>query len=268
MRSGTPSCARSRTRRLRTSTRADRRRPATRSRRPASSCATRWRRRSRVRSSSAVAARVPTPPDAGFALSGEPPAAAGSLLLVFVGFNERVPARDANAISFVGTGSTASAALADALGAAEPLTAPAAPAFDGWSWELTDLMAGWTEELGRLSPRTRVVVCTWPEVRPRASLAALEPREWRRQVEWPSALWYSTLVAAAAGCQDGGSVVAVADRPGALDVVGHGAEVVVAEAVANVTRSLAACEGGRGVRVNTVFSALHTSASDLPGSPP
>jgi NAD(P)-dependent dehydrogenase (short-subunit alcohol dehydrogenase family) len=116
--------------------------------------------------------------------------------------------------------------------------------------------------------RERVVVCTWTDAAPAAPLVELEPAGWRRQVEWPSALWYSTLVAVSARCADGGSVVVVADRPASLDVAGHGAAVTVAEGVANVVRSLAAREGGRGVRVNTVFSALHTPKSDLTGSPP
>jgi NAD(P)-dependent dehydrogenase (short-subunit alcohol dehydrogenase family) len=179
-----------------------------------------------------------------------------------------VPAGDASAISFVGTGTTLAGALADALGATDPLTAPAGPAADAWAWDFADPIAAWTDQLASVPVRARVVVCTWAEARPAAPLTELEPREWRRQVEWPSALWYSTLVAAAARCEDGGSVVAVADRPSPLDAIGHGAEVVVAEAVANVTRSLAAREGGRGVRVNTVFTALHTPASGLPGSPP
>jgi NAD(P)-dependent dehydrogenase (short-subunit alcohol dehydrogenase family) len=189
-------------------------------------------------------------------------------VVVVVGFNGIVPPGKASAISFVGTGSEQAGALADALGAADPLTAPPPPELGTWSWDFAERLDAWTGELDGVPVRPGIVVCTWAAA-PRAEpLSELEPREWRRRVEWPSALWFSTLVAAAARCEDGGSLVAVADRPATLDAIGHGAEVVVAEAVANVIRSLAAREGGRGVRVNAVFSALHTPASDLPGSPP
>jgi NAD(P)-dependent dehydrogenase (short-subunit alcohol dehydrogenase family) len=179
-----------------------------------------------------------------------------------------VPAEDATAIAFVGTGAPESAALADALGATDVATCPPPPPDSGWGWDVGGTIEAWTDELRELPARDRVVVCTWPDTAPAAALVALDPTAWRRQVEWPTALWYSTLVAVSARCADGGSMVVVADRPASLDVVGRGADVTVAEGVANVVRSLAAREGGRGVRVNTVFSALNTSTSDLDGSPP
>jgi hypothetical protein len=179
-----------------------------------------------------------------------------------------VPADDARAVAFVGTGLAAASALADALGATDVATVPGPPPDSGWDWDLTAPVTAWTGALASMPVREQVVVCTWAETAPAAPLVGLDPAAWRRQVEWPTALWYSTLVAAAARCADGGSMVVVADRPASLDVEGHGAEVVVAEGVANVVRSLAAREGGRGVRVNTVFSALHTDPSDLTGSPP
>jgi NAD(P)-dependent dehydrogenase (short-subunit alcohol dehydrogenase family) len=179
-----------------------------------------------------------------------------------------VTAEASTAIAFVGTGAPESAALAEALGATDVATCPAPPADTGWGWDVAGTIEAWTDELRELPARDRVVVCTWPDPAPAVALAALDPDAWRRQVEWPTALWYSTLVAVSARGADGGSVVVVADRPASLDVLGRGAEVTVAEGVANVVRSLAAREGGRGVRVNTLFSALHTSTAGLDGSPP
>jgi NAD(P)-dependent dehydrogenase (short-subunit alcohol dehydrogenase family) len=113
-----------------------------------------------------------------------------------------------------------------------------------------------------------LVVCTWPVPVPDTALVELDPVEWRRQVEWPSALWFSTLVGAADCCRDGGSLVAVIDRPATLDAVGQSAAVTVADGVINVVRSLAAREGHRGVRVNAVLSSIHTDPAELLSSPP
>jgi NAD(P)-dependent dehydrogenase (short-subunit alcohol dehydrogenase family) len=113
-----------------------------------------------------------------------------------------------------------------------------------------------------------VVVCTWADAVPAVPLVELDAASWRRQVEWPTALWFVTLVAAAGRCGDGGSLVAVVDRPAALDAVGQAPAVTVAEGVVNLVRSLAAREGKRGVRVNAVVSSLHTDTSGLLGSPP
>jgi hypothetical protein len=138
----------------------------------------------------------------------------------------------------------------------------------GWAWDWSEAITAWTDEIATLPSSDQVVVCTWLDAAPSVPLVGLEPVDWRRQVEWPTALWFSTLVAAAARCRDGGSVVVVVDRPATLDAVGQAAEVTVAEGVCNVVRSLAAREGGRRVRVNAVLTARHTAADGLLGSPP
>ena len=92
--------------------------------------------------------------------------------------------------------------------------------------------------------------------------------QWLQTVEWPTALWFTTLVAAAATCRDEGSVVAVVDRPATLDAIGQAPVVAVADGMLNLVRSLAAQEGGRGVRVNAVVTSLNTDVSALPGAAP
>ena len=169
--------------------------------------------------------------------------------LIFVGFNGGVPVGDRSGLSFIGTGSSDAARLARSVGAPDPITCPGAPAAESWTWDWSGALEAWTGEVGAVPEADRIVVCTWADPVPDTALVDLDPVEWRRQVEWPTALWFTTLVAAAGRCRDGGSVVAVVDRPATLDAIGQSAAVTVAEGVVNVVRSLAAREGGRGVRV-------------------
>jgi NAD(P)-dependent dehydrogenase (short-subunit alcohol dehydrogenase family) len=188
--------------------------------------------------------------------------------LIFVGFNGGVPAASPSGLNFIGTGSEDSSRLAGRLTATAILTAPITPAASAWEWDWSDLLASWTREIEALLPADQVVVCTWPDVDPSSPLLELDPVAWRRQVEWPTALWFMTLAAAAGRCRDGGSLVVVVDRPATLDAPGHAAAVTVAEGITNLVRSLAAREGGRSVRVNAVLSARHTAPDGLLGSPP
>ena len=179
-----------------------------------------------------------------------------------------MPAAEASGLTFIGTSTDDAAELARSLGAAPGITCPAAPEAASWRWDWASELERWTRAVAALPRSDRVVVCTWPAPVPGMALVELDPVEWRRQVEWPSALWFSTLVAAADRCRDGGSVVAVVDRPATLDAVGQSAAVTVADGVTNVVRSLAASEGGRGVRVNAVLSSINSDPAELLGSPP
>ena len=147
-------------------------------------------------------------------------------------------------------------------------TSPPAPPDAGWSWGWADRLGSWTAELERVAAADQVVVCTWTDAAPSVPLVDLDAVGWRREVEWPTALWFQTMVGAAGRCRDGGSVVVVVERPAPLDAPGHSAAVAVADGVTNLVRSMAAREGGRGVRVNAVVTALHTGTDGLLGSPP
>jgi NAD(P)-dependent dehydrogenase (short-subunit alcohol dehydrogenase family) len=188
--------------------------------------------------------------------------------LIFVGFNGGVPVGDQSGVCFIGTNSSDAAQLARSLGAPDPITCPGAPAAESWTWDWSRALEAWMGEVGAIPETDQVVVCTWVDPVPDTALVDLDPVGWRRQVEWPTALWFTTLVAAAGRCRDGGSLVAVVDRPATLDAMGQSAAVTVAEGVVNVVRSLAAREGGRGMRVNAVLTSLHTDPVGLLGSPP
>ncbi|MHB1139122.1 MAG: Rossmann-fold NAD(P)-binding domain-containing protein, partial [Microthrixaceae bacterium] len=92
--------------------------------------------------------------------------------------------------------------------------------------------------------------------------------EWAAEGEWELALWFEAAVAGARVCADGGSVVVVTERPAALDSIGHGDRVMVAEGLVTLSRSLGICEGDRGVRVNALLTELTTAPDKLLGLPP
>lgn len=167
----------------------------------------------------------------------------------------------------LGTGSPSTGALAAALDATV-LRAPDRPADRGWGPTGHAELEAWRAEVAAAPADGRVVVCTWADPGPATPLAELDPEAWRALVEWPTALWFTTLVAAARRCPDGGAVVAVVERPATLDAPARATTVAVADGVRNLVRSLAAVEGARGVRVNAVTTALHTAPDVLVGAAP
>jgi NAD(P)-dependent dehydrogenase (short-subunit alcohol dehydrogenase family) len=152
----------------------------------------------------------------------------------------------------------ASTELADALGADARLRPPGS----------TEELAAWRAEIEAQADDDAVVVCTWTDPGPAVPLADLDPDAWRARVEWPTALWFTTLVAAAGRCRDGGAIVVVVERPATLDAPGHAAEVAVGDGLLNLVRSLALIEGARGIRVNAVTTRLHTVPPVLLGAAP
>lgn len=173
--------------------------------------------------------------------------------------------------TFLGPATAEASRLADALGAIAMPGCPATPPDAGWGWAGHEGLATWRAAIEATTVASQVVVCAWPTdlASPRpVPLVDLAPADWRAQVEWPTALWFTTLVAAVERCSDGGSLVAVVERPATLDAAGRAAEVAVADGVVNLVRSLAAREGGRGVRVNAVLTALGTDPSTLLGAAP
>ncbi|CAN5479551.1 hypothetical protein BH10ACT1_BH10ACT1_24160 [soil metagenome] len=175
--------------------------------------------------------------------------------------------------TFVGTATASARQLARSLGASTVLEAPEAGDDHGWSWSGArfDALEPWRRELGEVAAAVGVVVCTWSAPAASAGLlamASIEPDGWRSGLEWPTALWFTTLVAAAERCADGGSLVAVVERPTTLDAEGRAMAVAVADGVINLVRSLAAVHGPRGVRVNAVETTLHSVAEQMLGPPP
>lgn len=170
--------------------------------------------------------------------------------------------------TFIASATPTSDLLAGSLHAERVLRTPSPPRTDrGWGWQGFDALSTWRDLLDGLPPADRIVVCTWAAPSEVVALADLGPAAWRVQVEWPTALWFTTVVAAIQCCRAGGSVVVVVERPATLDAVGRAPTVALADGLVNLARSLAAAEGNRGVRVNAVTSRLHTEADVLPGPP-
>jgi 3-oxoacyl-[acyl-carrier protein] reductase len=174
----------------------------------------------------------------------------------------------ATGVTFIGPATPSAGALAGALGAGVVQQCPAPPDDSGWGWEWEPVLGAWQRDLAASTPAREVVVCSWPAVMSAVPFAELEPEAWRAQVEWPTALWFTTLVAAAGCCADGGSLVVVIERPVTLDAPGHAALVAVSDGLDNLVRSLAAIEGARGVRVNAVATEVHTAPAAPRGAPP
>ena len=169
---------------------------------------------------------------------------------------------------FIGETIEATTTLARSLGASVGVSVPKQPRTPTWAWNWRGPLDRWRGGLVDGPPVDQVVVCTWPATITSAPVIGLSPEEWRAQVEWPLALWFNALAVAALRCADGGSIVVVIELPSAIDAVGHGAVVTVAEGLLTLVRSLAAREGGRQVRVNAVTTELFTAPAVLAGSPP
>jgi len=172
-------------------------------------------------------------------------------------------------LAVVGVPHPAVVALAGALGAGDPWPAPEAPKPSGFEWSFAAGLQEWREKsAAALRGAERIVVCTWPRPSPPRPCIELDAGEWCVAAEWELALGFTALQAAAAACADGGAIVAVVERPAALDSAGRGPLVAVAEGMITFARSLALGEGARGVRINVVSSEIWTAPERLLGSPP
>ena len=147
--------------------------------------------------------------------------------------------------------------LADVLGAdlvAVPGLDTEAQTADGFAaiWDATDALGDWRREAAAGAPADAIVVAVWPGEHESAPLSGMSAAEFARRMEWPFAAWYAAFSAAVARCADGGTIVAVIERPSPLDCAGWAPESGAADAVEAFVRSLARSEGPRGVRVNAV----------------
>jgi NAD(P)-dependent dehydrogenase (short-subunit alcohol dehydrogenase family) len=160
-------------------------------------------------------------------------------------------------------------ALAGAL-ASELVAAPTPPAAarGDFGWGFVDELAAWTSVLRDGPPVDAVVVCTWMPPTAAGALADLGADGWMDGVEWPMALWFSAVQAAADRCADGGSIVVVVERPAPIDSHGRATTTAVAEALGALVRSVALIHGPRGVRANVVATEIDTAPEVLLGLSP
>jgi len=160
--------------------------------------------------------------------------------------------------------------LAEVLGA-DLVVVPEDPEVDDadpWAWPWAEDLTVWGQQVRSRTPRPRVVVCAWAPPPTRTPFAEQSVAQWAQGGEWEMALWFEAAVAGAQICADGGAVVVVTERPAALDSIGHGDRVMVAEGLVTLSRSLGICEGDRGVRVNALLTELTTVPDTLLGLPP
>jgi NAD(P)-dependent dehydrogenase (short-subunit alcohol dehydrogenase family) len=162
---------------------------------------------------------------------------------------------------FLGTEDPAVAELASTLGS--PLTAVPAVADGGVDWSWGEQLDAWREGAGDGEAVESVVVAAWSPRSEAASVTALGLDAWLDRAEAPLAVWSAALGVAARRCADGGTVVAVSERPSPLDAAGRGAESAVADGVEAMVRSLARSEGPRGVRVNLVTTPTRLAPDDV-----
>lgn len=162
----------------------------------------------------------------------------------------------------IGSNTEPVAALCDALKATMHLL-PDLKDTENELWPWADTLQQW-RGTAVSSPRARrIVVMVWPDQGAMAHCSDTELGTWSRRAEAPLAQWFTALGCAQQLCRDGGSVVALVERPSPLDSSGRAPEVAVAEGVIALVRSLAKSEGNRGVRFNAVTTPLRLSPEKL-----
>jgi NAD(P)-dependent dehydrogenase (short-subunit alcohol dehydrogenase family) len=136
-----------------------------------------------------------------------------------------------------------------------------------WAW--APALQAWREQVAAGPPVDAVVVAMWLDATADTQLVEEPIERWTARLEVPLALWTMALGAAVRRCRDGGTVLAVVDRPAPLDGAGWAPEAAVADGVAALVRSLARAHGPRDVRVNAVTTpARVTSGPVVAPAPP
>lgn len=128
-----------------------------------------------------------------------------------------------------------------------------APDADDTPWPWAGRLEAWRDDACSGPAHDAVVVAVWDqEVLASVPLIDLGADGWATRHEVPFARWFAAMGVAARRCADGGSVVAVIERPSPLDCSGRAAETGLADAIESMVRSVARAEGHRNVRVNAV----------------
>ncbi|MCU1398530.1 MAG: hypothetical protein JWN62_1639 [Acidimicrobiales bacterium] len=129
------------------------------------------------------------------------------------------------------------------------------------AWSDVESLQQWRDVASSGPKVAAVVVAVWPEAHVAAPLMSMSPAEFARRAEWPFLAWYAALGAAISRCADGGTIVALVERPSPLDAAGWAPECGQADAVEALVRSLARSEGPRGVRINAVTTPARVAPS-------
>jgi NAD(P)-dependent dehydrogenase (short-subunit alcohol dehydrogenase family) len=129
-------------------------------------------------------------------------------------------------------------------------------------------LEAWRDEIAAGPAADSVVVAVWAEQPEPGPLVDLTTDAWLARAEQPFVAWSLALGAAVARCADGGTIVAVVDRPAPLDCAGWSPESAIADAVEALVRSLARSEGPRGVHVHAVTTPARVPPPRVVAPPP
>lgn len=114
------------------------------------------------------------------------------------------------------------------------------------------VLEAWREGALAGAPRSKLVVYLGAVTHEPRPLMELDESVWSARFERPYLAWNLALGAASKRVADSGALVAVVQTPSALDSAGWVPEASIADGVIALVRSIAAAEGGRGVRANLV----------------
>lgn len=124
-----------------------------------------------------------------------------------------------------------------------------------WPWSAT--LDAWRTSAAAGRAHRQIVVAPWADLLSKpVPLVDLADEDWFARLELPFARWYAAMGVAARRCADGGTIVAVIERPPPLDCAERAAETGLADAIESMVRSVARAEGARDVRVNAVTTPV------------
>ena len=129
-------------------------------------------------------------------------------------------------------------------------------------------LEAWRLDVGAGPAVDRLVVAVWVDDPAAGAVDDLDAASWEARAEAPIAAWVIGLGAAVSRCADGGTVIAVVERPAPLDCRGWAPESAVSDAVEALTRSLGRSEGPRRVRVNAVTTPARLTTGEVVQPPP